>query len=68
MYRLLDFMDANATGVLFNVAVVTIFFTVARLLRVRASLALAIAFAPLVLAWAFGDASTHRVITDLMNN
>ena len=68
MYSLLDFIDTNATTMLFNVAAITLFFTLARLLRVRPVLALAIAFTPLILAWAFGDAPSGQILAQWLHN
>ncbi|HEY8593608.1 MAG TPA: hypothetical protein VIL84_00035 [Devosiaceae bacterium] len=66
MQDILGFIDDNATDILFNVAAVTVFFTIARLVRIKAPIALVFAFAPLALAWAYQDANTRAMLFSLI--
>lgn len=53
-----NLLEFRSTSVLFNIAVVLVFYVAARLLSARGPIALAFAFSPLILAWAYDNAQS----------
>ncbi len=58
----ISYFSANMVEVLFSVALVTLVYSIARILKARPSIALAFAFSPLLLAWSYQSASTQNLI------
>jgi hypothetical protein len=66
MQTMMELIDTQATDVLFSVSIVIIGYVIARLVTARGSLALAVAFAPLLLVWAFDNAATRQVLVNFL--
>ncbi|MEX0627882.1 MAG: hypothetical protein WEB63_04095 [Cucumibacter sp.] len=66
METLIELVNTRATDVLFNVSIVVLGYVIARLATARGSVALALAFAPLLLFWAFDNAATRNVFVHFM--
>jgi|GEM_PF-3681559 len=62
----LYYIERNSTEILFHLAVVTMFYALARAVRVPPVIALALGFVPLVLAWAFENATVRDVLGNMM--
>jgi hypothetical protein len=66
MQNLIELIDTRATDVLFNVSIVVLAYVIARMASARGSVALAFAFAPLLLFWAFDNTGTRDMLVRFM--
>jgi hypothetical protein len=53
---LIRYFSSNSVEILFSVALITLVYSIARLLKVRPPIALASAFTPLLMVWAYQNA------------
>ncbi|NOZ32021.1 MAG: hypothetical protein GXP01_02865 [Alphaproteobacteria bacterium] len=65
MNTLLELIDERVIGVLFNISIVVIVYVLAKKVTSSAPLALAFAFTPVVMAWAFQNSTTREVMLGL---
>lgn len=65
MHALFASMQDNLTDILFNVAAILICFLIARVLHARQPVALAFAFMPVLVGWAFTDPAARTLVSGL---
>ena len=63
MQMLIELVNTRATDILFNVSIVVIAYVFARLASARGTVALALAFSPLIVVWALDNGLTRSVFT-----
>lgn len=62
---LLTYVDRHAADVLFNVAAITLFFTLARIVRLPTPIAIFAAFSPFMVAWVYQSTATNSALRAL---
>lgn len=62
---LIRYFSENAAEMLFSVALVTLVYSIARILKARPPIALAFAFSPLIMAWSMQNISTQNLVFNL---